>query len=234
MPSLIMNGVFHFHDNEHNIFLDNKLFTLSWSYLSSQWWSRPQRWRRLTTTGRCSSFRFAFFTVMTPAKTFFSITIVKINMIYHHNGDHDHKDDADWQLAAAAAAATEMGVGRETFVPAIKLLTWTWSSHHLWSVAGWLRLENVGKIQAQFLKLNWALISLMLLINKGSSKSGERIRSVKMMLVSRIQREWIQTLIRNFVIFLVDCQRHKPPTCSTFERSILISGPIGHNLDREG
>ena len=155
-------------------------------------------------------------------------------MIYHHNGDHDHKDDADCQLAAAAAAATEMGVGRETFVPAIKLLTWTWSSHHLWSVAGWLGLENVGKIQAQFLKLNWAVISLMLLINKGCSKRGARIWSVKMMLVSQIQREWIQTLIRNFVIFLVDCQRHKPPTCATFERSILISGPIGHNLDWEG
>ena len=232
MPSLIMNGVFHFHDNEHNIFLDNKLLTLSWSYLSSQWWSRPQRWRRLTTTSRCSSFRFAFFTVMTPAKTFFEITIVKKIFLYHHNGDHNHKDDADWQLAAAAAAAaTEMGVGRETFVPAIKLLTWTWSSHHLWSVAASLGLENVGNIQNQFLKSNWALV---LLIIKGSSKRGERIRSVKMMLVSQIQREWIQTLIRNFVIFLVDCQRHKPPTWSTFERSILISGPIGHNLDWEG
>ena len=83
----------------------------------------------------------------------------EINMVYHHNGDHDykddhdHKDDADWQLAGAAAAATEMGVGRETFVPAIKLLTWTWCPRHLWSVA-WLGLENVGNIQAQILKSN--------------------------------------------------------------------------------
>ena len=176
----------------------------------------------------------AFFTSMTTNTTFFSITSCSLyhDHIYHHNGDQDHKDDADWQLAAAAAAAaTEMGVGRETFVPAIKLLTWTWSSHHLWSVAASLGLENVRNIQDQFLKSNWALV---LLIIKGSSKRGEIIRSVKMMLVSQIQREWIQTLIRNFVIFLVDCQRHKPPTCSTFERSILISGPIGHNLDREG
>ena len=73
--------------------------------------------------------------------------------MYHQNGDHDHKDDADWQLAGAAAAATEMGVGRETFVPAIKLLTWTWCPRHLWSVA-WLGLENVGNIQAQILKSN--------------------------------------------------------------------------------
>ena len=151
----------HFHDDRHHRHCDDwnnhKLcYSLSWhppqavDFIMIIFIITMVIRRGLTTTCRCSSFRFALFTVMTPATTFFSITIVKINMIY---GEHNHKDDADWQLAGAAAAATEMGVGRETFVPAIKLLTWTWCPRHLWSVA-WLGLENVGNIQAQILKSN--------------------------------------------------------------------------------